>query len=163
MEDGRVLCSHSEKGSCKILTYLGISYDGNRILLKNSSVSKFYYKMRQAILRSMFFAIHINNKTKGKVFEHGLITRYTGAGARTHKVYRRLKNGSFVLSSKRSYGNYLTYAYKSAKIMDSKGILRQVSRCSNKLNKKIKYAKDQVVQSLSGRALYQLFTYGKNY
>ena len=163
VEDGRILCFHSEKGESKILTYLGFSYDGNRILLKNSSLSKFYYKMHQAVLRSLYFAIHINNGTKGKIFEHGLISRYTGAGSKSHKVYRRLKNGCFVLSSKRSYGNYLTYAYKSAEIMSSKEIIRQVSRCSNKLNKKIKYAKEQVAKSLYRRALYQFFTYGKTY
>ena len=148
MGKDKILCSHSVCGSRRILTYLGFSFDGNRILLKNSSVSKFYYKMHQSILRSMFLASHINNKTRGIIFEHVLISRYTGAGAKVHKVYRRKKNGKFILSNKRSYGNYLTYVYKSADIMKSAEIRKQVRKSTNILSKEIMKAKIAVQKYL---------------
>lgn len=163
VENGSVNCENEIYGKRKVLEYLGFSFDGNRILLKNSSVSKFYYKMHQAILRSIYFGIHINNQTKGKVFEYRLIKHYTAAGAKTHRIYRRTKNKRFVLSSKRSYGNYLSYVYKSADLMNSTNIRHQISRCSNKLNKMIKDAKAKIRKSLSARAFAQLCKYGRSY
>lgn len=161
--DGKVLCCHEKFGHSKTLEYLGFSFDGNRILLKNSSVSKFYNKMHKSICRALYFSVHINNKTKGKLFEHKLIKHYTGAGSRTHRKYKRVRCGKFVLSTQRSYGNFLTYAYKSAKIMHSQFISHQVSRCSNKLNKKIQEAKKKIRAGLFAQALQQIDKYGRTF
>lgn len=163
VENGSVNCEHDKYAKRKNLEYLGFSFDGNRILLKNSSVSKFYYKMHQAILRSIYFSIHINNQTKGKIFEYRLIKHYTAAGARTHRIYKRTKNKRFILSPNRSFGNYLTYAYKSADLMNSANIRHQVRRCSNKLSKMIKNAKVQIRNCLNARAFAQLCNYGRIY
>ena len=57
-EEKPMLCIHETKRTRKILEYLGFSFDGNHILLKNSSVLKFYYKVHKAIRYGVWYATH---------------------------------------------------------------------------------------------------------
>lgn len=137
-KNGEVLkCEHSERGSREVLKYLGFSFDGNHIRLKESSICKFYSKMRKAVRRSIYFAIHINNDTKGKIFKHHLIRRYTFAGSQTHSIYKRSRETKkfYLLKGMKTHGNFLTYVEKSSSIMNEPMIKRQMRRCTSKLKK----------------------------
>lgn len=114
--DNGILCEHSIVGTHKKLEYLGFCFDGSRIMLKNSSVGKFYYKMHKTIFRSIYFASHMNNKTRGKIFERRLISRFTYAGSKPHQIYKRSSDGKhfYTMEGMKSYGNYLTYVGASA-------------------------------------------------
>ena len=138
-------CEHSLEGTKKKLEYLGFSFDGETVLLKNASVGKFYNKMHKAIFRSVHFACSINNATKGIIFERHLISQFTYAGSKSHRIYKRSKTSKrfYTLPAMKSYGNYLTYVRKSAEVMGEPKIARQLRRCTNKLSKSIKWAKEQ--------------------
>lgn len=163
--DDKTTCLHNKKGNKKVLEYLGFSFDGERILLKNSSVSKFYFKMQRSIRKAVYLSLHINNKTRGRLFERKLISRFTLAGAKTHRIYMRSINTKkfYLKEGIRSHGNYLTYILKSERIMGNPSIKRQLCRCSNKLNKRIQLAKVNIKNSMLYRIQRQIHLYGRKY
>lgn len=160
-----IRCEHSEKGTNKKLEYLGFSFDGTTILLKSSSVGKFYYKMHRSIGRAIHYACAVRNSTRGTIFEHRLISKYTYAGSFPHQIYKRSKSGKFFYTNKgmKTYGNYLSYVRKASEIMGEPKIASQLRKCSNKLNKLIKSAKSSVEIVLSGKAMCDLVKYGRTY
>ena len=163
-KDGVVNCQHEKFGANDILEYLGFSFDGNHILLKNSSVCKFYYKMHKSIRRSVYFAIHINNKTRGKMFEHHLISRFTYAGANRHTVYRRSsKKKTFYPIKEKTYGNFLTYVEKASCIMHEPKIKMQLRRCTSKLRNGINKGHMNICKGIHTVEMQQLRKYGKIY
>lgn len=162
--DGKVQCKHESKGENKKLEYLGFSFDGERILIKNASVSRFYHKMYSGVRRSVYHAIHIHNATKGTIFASTLIRRYTYAGAKKHKVYLRNADKTFSLSKKPSFkGNFLSYVKKSTAIIGDDAIGHQLRHCTNKLSKAMDKAKNDVVASILKRRQIQLKRYGRIY
>lgn len=163
-KDGIVNCLHEKHGANDKLKYLGFSFDGNYVLLKNSSICKFYYKMHKSVMRSVYFAIHINNKTRGKIFEHHLISRFTYAGANRHPIYRRSsKKKTFYPIKKRTYGNFLTYVEKASRIMHEPKIKMQLKRCTCKLRKSISEGHVKIYNSIHTLEMQQLHKYGKTY
>lgn len=164
-KDGIVKCMHENHGTNDILKYLGFSFDGNHILLKNSSICKFYYKMHKSVMRSVYFAIHINNKTRGKMFERHLISRFTYAGANRHPIYRRSSKGKtfYRIKNKKTYGNFLTYVEKASHIMHEPRIKKQLRRCASKLRKSISEGKNDIKKGIYASEMQQLQKYGKIY
>ncbi len=164
-KDKEVNCQHEELGSNDILKYLGFSFDGNHILLRNSSVCKFYYKMHKSVKRSVYFAIHINNKTRGEMFEHHLISRFTYAGANRHPIYRRSnkKKTFYHIKGQKSYGNFLTYAEKASRIMNEPKIKGQLRRCTGKLRKSISKGHIDIGEGIYDLVVRQVNRYGKLY
>lgn len=160
-----IKCEHSEKGSNKKLEYLGFSFDGTKVLLKNSSVGKFYYKMQRSVGRAVHYACAVRNSTRGTIFEHRLISKYTYAGSFPHQIYKRSKSGKFFYTNKgmKTYGNYLSYVRKASEIMGEPQITSQLRKCSNKLNKLVKSAKSSVEIVLSEKAMCDLAKYGRTY
>ena len=155
VEGNRNVCCHETKGSNKRLEYLGFAFDGTNILLKDASVSKFYHRMYRNVRRSLYFACSIRNNTRGILFEHRLISRFTYAGAKPHLIYKRAhgsKKFRFVNGAK-SYGNYLTYAHRAAETMGEDNIRRQLRRCNNKLGKAIKAGKEKIERRLSKKQI----------
>lgn len=149
VKEGRnVSCLHETKGKHKVLEYLGFSFDGTRILLKNSSVSKFYCKMYKAVDRCVYYAVHIHNKTKGVLFEHGLISRFTFAGSKRNCQFNADKIRKMNYFHVKRHGNYLSYVRKSALIMNEDGIKKQLRRCTSKLSKAIKKAKVSITLNI---------------
>lgn len=164
-EGDKIKCEHSTDGTCKKLEYLGFSFDGNSIMLKNSSVGKFYYKMHKTLFRAIHYASHMNNSTRGKIFEHRLISRFTYAGSHPHQIYKRSADGKsfYTMNGMKTYGNYLTYVSKASAIMEEPKIKRQLRRCTSKLSKSIKQAKVQVSKNLYYKALDEFMRYGRTY
>lgn len=165
-ENEKIICLHEERGMNKKLEYLGFSFDGEKILIKDASLCKFYRKMHSFINRSSYYAVHINNKTVGKLFISRLITRFTFAGSQTHPLrIRDKKNHSkFIrIKNKVTYGNFLTYVNKSAIIMDEPAIKQQLRRVSNKLSRYILLAKEDVSRRITCIDHWQIEKYGRIY
>lgn len=147
----------------KKLVYLGFSFDGNNILLKDACVGKFYNKMHRWVKRNVYFGIHINNKTVGKIFEYRLIKKFTFAGAKTHIKLMRKRDGKFKETDERSFGNFLTYVNKSASVMGNRKIIRQLRRCTNKLRKEIAQGKINIAEAIRNISIRQIKRYGRIY
>ena len=116
-------------------------------------------------MRSVYFAIHINNKTRGKMFERHMISRFTYAGANRHPIYRRSSNKKtfYPIKGKRTYGNFLTYVDKASRIMHEPKIKMQLKRCTNKLRKSISEGKIDISTGIYASEMQQLHKYGKTY
>jgi len=127
------------------IEYLGFSFDGKNIRIKDKGMSKYYHKMDKTIRARMFYAIHINNDTGGKLFVRQILRRFTPIGSRKHRIfYRRAGSKAFIDSGKVSFGNYWTYVSKSAKICDSPAIIHQMKRNKAILRRRIKLATNKV-------------------
>lgn len=105
----------------KPLRYLGFEFDGQRPLLKSSSLSKFYRNLKVVVKIKAEKA----RKKGEKIFKTD--------------IYRRFSH----LGGKRRKRNYISYAFDAAKIMGEKAIRRQVARAWGKLNSEIKKYEDR--------------------
>lgn len=124
--------------------YLGFQFDGYYTLIKSSSISGFYRKMKRAFTRSKFCTYHNRTKTKGEIFKSRLYKRFTHIGAERRRIYQRHPNKSnvFFLSHKYDWGNFITYANLAKNtIPDNKieGQLKKHWKNFHKLMKRIKY------------------------
>jgi hypothetical protein len=107
-----------EPNSKKPLEYLGFSFDGQRVLIKNAGFSKFYRSMKSAFNRAVSFAMHSKNPDKS-LFKSRLYKRFTYKGANRKLIHRPLKSNPKVYKPSREYdwGNYLTYVNKADEAM----------------------------------------------
>jgi len=107
-ETTKVPCSN------KPLEYLGFSFDGQRVLIKNAGFSKFYRSMKSAFNRAVSFAINSKNPDKS-LFKSRLYKRFTYKGANRKLIHRPLKSNPKVYKPSKEYdwGNYLTYVNKA--------------------------------------------------
>lgn len=97
------------------LQYLGLTFDGSKVALREMGISKYHYKMRKAIRMrvSHFKNLRADKKLSANtMYMRKLHTRYTYIGKR----------------------NYLSYVFKVAKIHDSKNVKRQMSGHLNVFN-----------------------------
>jgi len=126
----------SGKVSGKPLPYLGFIFDGETIRLRDASLNRYYGKMRRAV--------RLAQATQRKAN-----TKETAAGnplsqLKTTKLYRRY---SYLATRrtrkpKQPHGNknYITYAHRAARIMDSDAIRKQVRPHWRKLQSAIRIA-----------------------
>lgn len=162
----QIHCKHEILGSNKLLEYLGFSFDGENIRIKNSGLGVYYYKMRKSIERCIYFSVHSHNKKgHGKLFENRLVYRFSQLGSRKHKIFVRTKTKPYYFydSKRRSLGNYWSYAKKSAEIMDNAAILKQMSRNKHKLKSQILEARKIVPQIIYKRDCDAIMKYGRLY
>ena len=130
-ENGNIIVKSDGKPSQ--IEYLGFLFDGNNILVKKKGISLYYLKMRKNVNCKIWYAKHMHNSTRGKLFENQLLRKFTPIGSRRHKIYRHEKEGKKNnYTGCRSFGNFWTYINKSAIIMESNQIRMQL-----KNNKKI--------------------------
>lgn len=130
-------CFHETEGEAKPIEYLGFAFDGQRVLLKNASLCRYYNKMRMDKRRHKRWAISVNNQTNGRVFTNQIVRRFTLAGAKRHHILIRQSDGSFKQSKEKTFGNYLNYAYKAADVMNEPHIKRQLRRNLHKVKMNI--------------------------
>ncbi|WP_044212393.1 reverse transcriptase domain-containing protein [Flammeovirga sp. OC4] len=141
------------------LEYLGFSYDGNRVLLKNASLSNYYMKMKRFVRRQHVF---VNKKStdvhKEKLFINKGYKAFTHIGSkRGYKYVRKEKTTDKWYRPKRKsnkvWGNYYSYAKQAIEIFNQNsiknGIKGQMSRHSQILhseykNSQIKNCRDRV-------------------
>lgn len=163
----RNVCSHEVVGEKKKLEYLGFSFDGNRILLKDAGLGKYYMKFELSLRRAFYKSTHTNNQYWGCVFENKLIKQFSYAGAKTHLIRDqsetdKSKSGDDSHQN-RTHGNYLTYVRKASKIMDSPAIEKQLRRSVPKLRKRLISLKAQVEKYTSQKLVHEFERYGKFY
>lgn len=121
--------------------YLGFQFDGYFALLKSSSLAKFYRKMKRTLNRSTYYAKFTKNgKLKGELFRTRLYKKFSYLGAKRRMKYVKDKTdpSKWIKTYKYDWGNFLTYAYFAARIMDNNKIKHQVKNHWNILNKLIK-------------------------
>lgn len=144
LDSGEPKCYHETKGENKSVEYLGFAFDGRRVLLKNASLCRYYNKMRKDKRRHKHWVIAINNDTNGRLFTNQIVKRFTLAGAKRHHILVRNSDGILIQSEEKMFGNYLTYAYKAAYIMNESSIKRQLRRNLHKVKKNIAEIKHDV-------------------
>ncbi len=106
-----------------LFEYLGFQFDGFNTLIKSSSISSYYRKMKSSFARSQFYTYHNKTATKGQVFKARLYKKFTHVGAKRRRIYQRhpSKTDLFILSHQYDWGNFITYAKLAEKtIVDNK-------------------------------------------
>ncbi len=133
-----------ENNICTInrnLEYLGFQFDGESVLIKNSSLSSYYRKMKRSIKRRITYSkITKNQKNKDIIFENSLANKFTHIGV---KNLRKKTN-------KNKYGNYISYVYKAYELINDKKIKNQVRnhyKIFKKTLPKRKVKRDTIPQS----------------
>ena len=117
----------------KTLEYLGFSFDGQRVLIKDSGFSKFYRSMKRSFKKSTSLAIHSKNPDKN-LFKSRLYKRFTHRGAKRKMIYRpsKIDPTKYEKTKKYYWGNYLSYIYKANDSMRSlnggKDVIKKQSR-----------------------------------
>ncbi|MCT4005153.1 RNA-dependent DNA polymerase [Elizabethkingia anophelis] len=107
----------------KNLIYLGFEFDGKKVLLKSASLAGYYRKMKKNIRRAKYYS-RTHNK---KIFKRRLYKKFTFRGARKYNIYRwDSTEQKFKITKQQNWGNFLSYAKKSANIMDNNGIKKQI-------------------------------------
>ncbi|MGN2429741.1 antiviral reverse transcriptase Drt2 [Pseudomonas syringae] len=114
-----VLCSD------KPLQYLGFTFDGVRIHLRSSSISRYYKKLRKRVWTSRK-AMERNNKLRNARGEPS-----------TDIFLRTIYKGYSYLGRR----NFLSYGYRAARIMSSRSIKKQLKPHWRKLNKLVESAR----------------------
>jgi hypothetical protein len=115
------------------LEYLGFSYDGQRVLIKDSGFSKFYRSMKRSFKKSSSLAIHSKNPYNN-LFKSRLYKRFTHRGAKRKLIYNPSKADPSIYEKTKKYywGNYLSYIYKANDSMKSlnggKDVIKKQSR-----------------------------------
>tara|TARA_R110000764_G_scaffold235326_1_gene329792 strand:- start:2715 stop:4262 length:1548 start_codon:yes stop_codon:yes gene_type:complete len=137
----------------KTLEYLGFSYDGQRVLIKDSGFSKFYRSMKRSFKKSTSLALYSKNPDKS-LFKSRLYKRFTHLGAKRKLIYRPSKTDStkYEPSKKYYWGNYLSYIYKANDSMKSLNddrdvIKKQSNRFWKQFNDLMSYHEKRIAQS----------------
>jgi len=110
--------------------YLGFQFDGNRILLKDASISGYYRKLKRSISRGKFYAKRSKPATRGELFKTFLYKRFTVVGSKRRRKYLRDENdpSKFHKTEHYDWGNFLSYVNLAEKIMPGNGIKEQLKR-----------------------------------
>jgi hypothetical protein len=116
----------------KILEYLGFSFDGERVLIKNSGFSKFYRSMKRSLKKSTSLALHSKNPDKS-IFKSKLYKRFSYKGAKRKLIHKPSQHDKtkYEKTTKYYWGNYLSYLNKaddSMKSINSKNYIKRQSR-----------------------------------
>lgn len=113
-----------------LFEYLGFQFDGFNTLIKSSSISNYYRKMKRTFARSRFYTYHNKTVTKGDVFKTRLYKKFTHVGASRRRIYQRHPNKSdiFILSHRYDWGNFITYAKLAEKTIPDNKIGGQLKR-----------------------------------
>jgi RNA-directed DNA polymerase len=90
-------------GHGKKMQYLGLEFDGKRVFLRSSSVSRYHRKLRSGVRKALKQTNGRNSKGD-KVFKRKLYRSYSHHGSK----------------------NFISYAYRAARIAGSKKIRHQV-------------------------------------
>lgn len=112
------------------LQYLGFTFDGRRALLRTSSVSRYYHKMRAAV------SLAVQTKRK-----HDQIRKVRGEAEEPLK--RRKLNIRYSYVGRH---NFISYALRAAKTMKEPAISKQVKPHWKKLNAEIGVAQARMTE-----------------
>jgi hypothetical protein len=128
-----VLTSFDNAGDKKSLQYLGFTFDGSRTLIRSSSISRYYRKMRNNVRLTV-------KKTFGKKSRSSKVSK--------RKLYKRFTHKGI---REKSISNFIGYVYKSSEKMGEKDIRSQVTGHVRKLNKAIEARYEKVKSDKSSK------------
>lgn len=137
------------------LEYLGFVFDGKRVRVKSSGLSKFYRGMKRAIKRGTHYASIPQNKSN-QLFQERLYKRFTFKGAKRRLIFKpdpSSENG-FKKSKEQYWGNYISYLQKANMVMKPLNngedvIKKQASKFWPNFEKEIKKAKKKIDYKLA--------------
>lgn len=112
------------------LQYLGFTFDGTRKLIRSAAFAKFSEKMRRGV-----------NLAKLTAMRHHKI-RSSSGGVWRRKIYERY--------SHLGKQNFIRYGLKAAKIMDSKGINKQLRPLWERMTQRINRANFELKKEFGG-------------
>lgn len=132
-------------------TYLGFSFDGRKVLIKDKNISRFYRRMKQAVRKRVRQAnIERPEKLDDRLIVHKrrLTKRFCARGKMSLKVERKASRLVYdkvtgehyfksELQPRRQYGNFHSYAKRAARIMNEPAILRQLRNSGKILERSI--------------------------
>ena len=134
------ITEHGDKKGLPLI-YLGFQFDGSKILIKSSNLSKFYRRMIYAVKRKAKRAKKIANlkcSNKPVIFRRQLYKLYSSASlakTKTHIRWKKLEpnplGGYKLVTGKRvksMRSNYFTYVKRASEIMNEPAILNQVKK-----------------------------------
>jgi RNA-directed DNA polymerase len=111
---GKLEC-RDECGQVLPLQYLGLEYDGETILLRSSSLSRYHERMRRSIRKAIYRAQGPKGEKGGKVYRRALYSKFTDMGT----------------------SNFVTYAERAYEVTGSKALQKQVSGSVQRVNQVI--------------------------
>lgn len=131
--------------------YLGFEFDGQKILIKQKSISKFYRRMKSSIKTKAKHVEKLKKKTgleKHSLFLRKTYRNFTGKGCKRKVIYGNrnfleydTKTKSFrykqKTSKKKYWGNFIGHAYRASDFMKEPGIKRQLRNHMKILNETI--------------------------
>ncbi|MCH8487759.1 MAG: hypothetical protein LAT75_12895 [Candidatus Cyclonatronum sp.] len=122
----------------KNLLYLGFDFDGERVLIKDASISNYYRKMKRTVRRSARFALFGKN-SETNIFKRRLYKRFSHLGANRRMIHIRDKNNprKWVKTNRYDWGNYLSYVFMSSDTIGDVHIKMQTRKFHNKLSELI--------------------------
>ena len=122
--------------------YLGFEFYGDKVLIKSRNLSKFYRRMKDAVHRKGRRIDKLIDESKPHdriLYRRKLYRTFSHLGVRSRKLpvhypilRKKESTGEYRIvtpAGNRSYrGNYLSYVYRAAKIMEEPAIKRQVRK-----------------------------------
>jgi hypothetical protein len=124
-----------ELSADKPLQYLGFLFDGNRVLLRNAGLTRFYARMRAGV--------QLAAATKAKADKRRTPIE---AGADSIKRKKLNKRYSYLGGT-----NFISYAIRSSRQFDDEGIKKQVRRHWRKLNTLVRKAEARLASRRKGQ------------
>lgn len=132
-------------------TYLGFSFDGRKVLIKDKNISRFYRRMKQAVRKRVKQAdmdrrVQLDDRLV--VHKRRLTKRFCARGKMALKVNRKTSRLVFdratgehyfknELQPRRQHGNFHSYVKRASRIMKEPAILRQLRNSGKILEQSI--------------------------
>ena len=118
------IVENQEKIKNAVLSYLGFDFDGKHTRIRQEGLSSYYRTIKRLIRRKAFYARCAKRKNEGNTAKK-LLDEWIYVSkiyrTKSHLGARRKRIGNKVY-----WGNYISYAYTAAKIMNEKAIRKQV-------------------------------------
>lgn len=118
-----------------LLQYLGFTFDGTDILLRQGSIGRYYGKMRKGVSLAKQTQRKHNRKESAAGNPLSPLRRRKLRLQYSYLISRRVKGRR--QTDPKANGNFLTYAYKASKRLNAPGIKRQMRNHWKKLNEEI--------------------------
>ena len=124
------------------LDYLGFTFDGKNVSMREKSVHKYYRSAHKLIKKG-----YMVSKSKGHsrlTFKRKIYQRYHIFGERTDIKYSY---------PKRKYGTFITYAFKSKRIFDEISpstnnlMVKQIKNHQKNINSKIQFFMGKLLEN----------------
>ena len=119
------------------LKYLGFSYNGEYIYIRNKSISSYYRKLKRQIRRGAYFAFLAKKREENANFG-----KQVDPWIYRSKIYRtksHLGSKTKKLNGKVYWGNFISYSNNASSVMSSPKIKRQLRNHWKIIHKEISY------------------------